>query len=192
MVKPSQFEGDIGLFCAIGCGDCSLCPLVLTFGLNYMANNSLTYDFRAFTMANPQKTRHYLSQYYAPAPQEEAQFRKVNLVARAVYPVAGLKTFATMQVRIVGITDKGALLQSSMIEHLSDHFYLCLGEREIFITCAKRNIHDGGMVVGFSERESPAFVDALARIPFPLSTLKRMRGACAPAIEQRITRRHHN
>jgi hypothetical protein len=143
-------------------------------------------------MTSTQKPRNYLSQYYAGIDRQEAPFRKVNLVARAVYSTAGVKTFSVMQVRIVGLSDTGAIIQSSMLDYLSDHFYLCLGDREIFITCAKRNAVNGDMVVAFAQREKPDFIAALARITFPLTTLKRLRGACGPVIEGRITRRHDN
>ncbi|MGF0540273.1 hypothetical protein ACQQ2Q_19940 [Agrobacterium sp. ES01] len=140
-------------------------------------------------MTSTQKQRHYLAQFYEGVDGSDATHRKANLVARAVFPVAGVKSFQAAQVRIVGLSDGGAVLHSSMLEYLPEHFYLCLGEREIFITCARRKVENGEMTVTFSNREDPAFIDALCQITFPLSTLKRLRGESVRAIEARIVRR---
>ena len=125
---------------------------------------------------NP-KARHYLAALY---PEKEAgkHYREVNLVARALFPAPGLKSLHSMQVRIVRISENGAVLHSRAIDYLPDHFYLCLGAREILITCARKLLANGNAVVGFSRDEKPAFIDALAQITFPLMTLKKLAGAC--------------
>jgi hypothetical protein len=143
-------------------------------------------------MTNMQKSGHYLSQYYRSQNSTDLEFRRVNLVARAVYSASGLKSFSTMQVRVVSISTTGAILEGNLLRYLADQFYLCFGEREIFITCARRNMVAGKLAVTFSHREDPAFIQALARVTFPLSTLSKLRGTMAPAIEARITCRHTN
>jgi hypothetical protein len=134
------------------------------------------------------KSRHYLAQFYSANDNPQIRIRKANLVARAVYPTAaGVKSFASIQVRIVGLHENGATIQSSAIDFLPDHFYLCLGENEIFFTCAKTNLFKAEMVVSFSKPEDTFFIEALAKIGLPLATLKRMRGLCPPVIQARMT-----
>ncbi len=62
-----------------------------------------------------------------------------------------------MQVRIVKLSTVGALLHGHLLEFLPEQFYLCLGEKEIFITCAKRQLKDNKMAVVFAQPESPGF-----------------------------------
>jgi hypothetical protein len=45
------------------------------------------------------------------------------------------------------------------------------------------------MVIAFSKREDSAFIEALKRISFPLSTLRRLKGQGSPVIDARIDRR---
>lgn len=139
-------------------------------------------------MLQQQKGRHYLAQFYGANDNPRDRPHKCNLVARALYPKAGVKSFCSLQVRIVGVNENGAIIQSSAIEFLPDHFYICLGEGEIFLTCAKRNMMKAEMAVSFAQPVDAAFVEALSRITFPLSTLKRMTGLCHPAVEARIVR----
>jgi hypothetical protein len=136
------------------------------------------------------KSRHYLAQFYGANDNPQIRLRKANLVARAVYPTAGVKSFASIQVRIVGLHENGATIQSSAIDFLPDHFYLCLGENEIFFTCAKINVLKAEMVVSFSRPEDTFFIETLAKIGLPLATLKRMRGLCPPVIQARMTQNH--
>lgn len=141
-------------------------------------------------MTGTQKSRHYLAEHYQSLGRIDLDYRSANLLVRAVYPTSVMKSFATMQVRIVKISTEGALLHGHLLHHLPEQFYLCLGEQEIFITSAKRHLEDNRMAIVFAQPESRGFVQALSRITQPLSTLKRLRGAAAPAIEARITARH--
>jgi hypothetical protein len=136
------------------------------------------------------KSRHYLAQFYGANDNPQIRIRKANLVARAVYPTAGMKSFASIQVRIVGLHENGAIIQSSAIDFLPEHFYLCLGENEIFFTCAKKNVLKAEMVLSFSQPEDTFFIETLAKIGLPLATLKRMRGLCPPVIQARMTQNH--
>lgn len=138
-------------------------------------------------MLQSSRPRHYLAQFY-PGNEVPEAYRTVNLVARAAYPAPGMKALHSLQVRIVRLNEGGAVLQSRALDYLPDHFYLCLGEKEIVLTCAKKSIERGSMVVNFSKREERTFIDALARINFPLTTLKRLRDACSPEIDRRINR----
>lgn len=138
-------------------------------------------------MTQSHKARHYLAALY-PNDNTPKQYRKVNLVARALFPAPGLKSLYSLQVRIVSISETGAILQSRAIDYLPDHFYLCFGEREILITCAKKSLLNGSVVASFAKAEAPGFIDALTRITFPLVTLKKLGGICPPAIAARITR----
>lgn len=140
-------------------------------------------------MSEIQKSRHYLAGHYRALGRIDLDFRETNLLVRAIYS-SGMKNFSTMQVRIVKLSTGGALLHGHLLEYLPEQFYLCLGEREIFITCAKRHLQDEKMAVVFAEPESTGLVEALARIRQPLSTLKQLRGASAPVIEARITARY--
>jgi len=139
-------------------------------------------------MLHNERPRHYLAQFYGANDNPHERHCKVNLVARALYPRAGVKSFASLQVRIVGLRENGAIIQSSAIEFLPDHFYICLGEGEIFLTCAKQNVTQAEMVVSFSQPVDAPFIQALSRIDFPLSTLKRLDGYCHPAVQARIVR----
>jgi len=132
--------------------------------------------------------RHYLAEFYGGYDDKHARFRKTNLVARALYPKAGVKSFASLQVRIVGLHERGAILQSSAIEFLPEHFYLCLGDGEIFITCARKSVDRADMFVSFSQAEDTGFIEALTKIAVPLSTLRRMRGQSPLPVEARIVR----
>ncbi len=134
---------------------------------------------------NP-KARHYLAELYSG--NEAGRYRKVNLVARALFPAPGLKSLHSMQVRIVQISEKGAVLHSRAISYLPDHFYLCLGAREILITCGRKLFVNGSAVVTFARDEKTAFIDALSQITFPLTTLRKLAGGCPLIIEERITR----
>ncbi|TWF54828.1 hypothetical protein [Neorhizobium alkalisoli] len=134
--------------------------------------------------------RHYLAQFYSANDNPGIRQRKANLVARAIYPKAGgVKSFASLQVRIVGLHENGATIQSSAIEFLPDHFYLCLGDGEIFFTCAKKNVMKAEMVVSFSKPEDTFFIEALSKINLPLATLKRMRDSVPPVIQARMVPR---
>ncbi|PYB73265.1 hypothetical protein [Rhizobium wuzhouense] len=138
-------------------------------------------------MLEPRR-RHYLAQFYGANDNPHDRYRKTNLVARAIYPRAGVKSYCSLQVRIVGLNEQGAILQSSAIEFLPDHFYLCLGEEEIFLTCAKKSVLKADMFVTFARPESAELVESLTRMPFPLGTLRRLSGRCEPVIEARIAR----
>ncbi|MDH4414460.1 MAG: hypothetical protein QE484_14205 [Rhizobium sp.] len=133
-----------------------------------------------------QRRRHYLAQFYGANDNPHAVYRKANLVVRAIYPRAGVKSYCSLQVRIVGLHERGAILQSSAIEFLPDHFYLCLGEEEIFLTCAKKSVLKTDMFVSFARQESPELIESLTQLHFPLATLRRLAGRCGSAIEARI------
>jgi hypothetical protein len=61
--------------------------------------------------------------------------------------------------------------------------------QEIVLTCAKIRMDNTSMVIAFSKREDSAFIEALKRISFPLSTLRRLKGQGSPVIDARIDRR---
>jgi hypothetical protein len=119
--------------------------------------------------------RHYLAQFYGANDNPKIRYRKTNMVARAVYPNGGVKSFSSLQVRLIGVCETGALIQAAAIEFLPDHFYLSLGDNEIVFTCAARNVMKDRMVVTFAKPEDTFFIDAFAKVGLPLSTLKRMR-----------------
>lgn len=136
------------------------------------------------------RRRHYLAEFYGANDNPHARYGKANLVARAIYPrAAGVKSFCSLQVRIVGLHEGGAIVQSSAIEFLPDHFYLCLGDQEIFFTCAKKTVVKADMFVTFAQPESLELVEALRRLSFPLATLQTMKGRCEAVIEARINRK---
>ncbi|MEB2842864.1 hypothetical protein GAO09_28010 [Rhizobiales bacterium RZME27] len=134
----------------------------------------------------PQKPRNYLAQFYSANDNALPRMRKANILARAIYPKSGVKSFATMQIRIVGLHEKGAIIQSKAIEFLPEHFYICLGAGEIFFTCAQKNIIKGEMVVAFSEAEDSFFIEALSRLVLPLASLSGIRDACPPIVQARM------
>ncbi len=154
----------------------------------YVVKKSLTWAERSFTMLEKRGNRNYLSRLYFDQHSEDYQYRRVNLVARAIYPARGVKSFATLQVRVVSLSETGAILQASNIKLLPDHFYLCLGKFEIFLTCAKVKDENGSMFVSFSRKEETSFIEALSLIAFPLDTLQQLQGNCSRAIEARIDR----
>ena len=141
-------------------------------------------------MADTQKSRHSLAGLNRPSTRVDLQFRDTDLQARAVYYSRGMKVSSSMQVRIVKLSTAGAILQGELLPFLTDQFYLVLGDREIFITCAKRHFADGKMAVAFASLEHREFIDALARITEPQTTLKQLRGATPMIIESRITARY--
>jgi|GEM_PF-1060862 len=130
--------------------------------------------------------RNYLSRLAFAGDHPEPVFTRVNLVARALCPVKGVKSFAVHQVRIVSISETAAVLQARNIEQLTDHFYLCLGKFEIFLTCARMRTQEGSLFVRFSKPEETGFIRALAEITFPMTTLEKLRGHSVRAIEARI------
>ncbi|WP_454850541.1 hypothetical protein [Rhizobium binxianense] len=140
-------------------------------------------------MLESPRQRHYLAQFYSGSDDAPSQYSKVNLVVRALYPARGMKSLHGLQVRIVSINEGGAILQSNNINYLPDHFYLSLGMQEIVLTCAKIRMDNTSMVVAFSKREDSAFIEALKRISFPLSTLRRLKGQGSLVIDARIDRR---
>ncbi len=140
-------------------------------------------------MLESSKPRHFLAQFYGANDNPKVRYRKANLVARAVYPNGGVKSFSSLQVRIVGICETGALIQAGAVEFLPDHFYLCLGDNEVFFTCAKRNVMKDKMVLIFSQPEDTFFIDALAKGGLPLTALKRMRASTV--VRTRTTRSGH-
>jgi hypothetical protein len=139
-------------------------------------------------MLNSNTHRNYLSRLAFAGDSPEPAYHRVNLVARALCPVKGVKSFTARQVRIVSISETGAILQARGIEQLTAHFYLCLGTSEIFITCAQIRQQEGSVFVRFSKPEESAFIRALAGITFPMTTLQTLRGQSARAIEARIRR----
>jgi hypothetical protein len=130
-------------------------------------------------MSDSRRHRHYLAEFYGANDNPKIRFRKTSIAARAVYPNGGVKSFSSLQVRLIGVCETGALIQAAAIEFLPDHFYLSLGENEIVFTCATRNVMKDRMVVTFSKAEDTFFIDALAKVGLPLSTLKRMRTTTA-------------
>ena len=137
-----------------------------------------------------QKSRHFLAQLY-PGNEDllGSSVRKVDLLARAIYPSRhGIKSFSSLQVRLIGIDEQGARLQASALQFLPEHFYLCLGDEEIFFTCGARTIVRDTMFVTFAQAESRAVIDALAGITQPRATLLPMRGRCGPVLEGRMVR----
>jgi len=137
-------------------------------------------------MLNSQVARNYLSRLAFVGDNTEPAYQRVNLVVRALCPVKGVKSFAVHQVRIVSISEAGAVLQGRAIESLTDHFYLCLGKFEIFLTCARVKQQEGSLFVRFAKREESEFIRALTRISFPMTTLQTLRGHSPRAVEMRI------
>ncbi len=135
---------------------------------------------------NSQKPRHYLTQFYNANDNLQPRMRKANLLAQAIYPKSGVKSFASLQVRIVALHEKGAIIHSKAVEFLPDHFYICLGADEIFFTCAKKDVIRGQMVVAFSEAEDPFFIEALSRLVLPISALGSLRDASPPVVQARM------
>lgn len=140
-------------------------------------------------MLGKARQRHYLARLYDVNNEEPSRVRSVNLVARALYPARGVKRLSVVQARIVGISESGAILQSSKIELIPDHFYLCLGHFEIFLTCAKLRSGKDGIFVRFSEFQDQSFVDSLCLIDFPLDTMHKMRGKHGRMIDLKIMKR---
>ena len=138
-------------------------------------------------MLQPQVSRNYLSRLAFGAEAPEQGYNKVNLLARALCPTKGVKSFEIQQVRVLHIDENGAVLQAQSVQSLTDHFYLCLGQFEILITCACRKRNDSTLVVRFSKREETAFIRALTRIDVPITTMQRLSGQSSQAIETRIT-----
>lgn len=136
----------------------------------------------------PQKPRNYLAQFYSANDNAQTRMRKASLLGQAIYPKSGVKSFASLQIRIVALHEKGAIIQSKAIEFLPEHFYICLGAGEIFFTCAKKDVVKGEMVVAFSKAEDPFFIEALARVVLPLASLGSIRDACPPVVQARMTR----
>ena len=130
--------------------------------------------------------RNYLSRLAFSNDDREQPYHKTNLVVRALCPIKGMRSFAVHKVRIVSINEAGAIVQARDIAILPEHFYLCLGKSEIFLTCSRVSKGDGSLFVRFSKPESSAFIQALTRISFPLTTLEQLRGNVAQAIETRI------
>lgn len=128
-------------------------------------------------MLENSKPRHYLAQFYGANDNPQVRYRRTSIIARAVYPNGGVKSFSSLQVRIVGLCETGALIQTAAVEFLPDHFYLCLGENEVIFTCAKRNVMKDKMVLVFSQAEDTFFINSLAKGGLPLTTLKRMRAS---------------
>jgi hypothetical protein len=139
-------------------------------------------------MTGTGKHRHYLSRFYGANDNPEARFRRTSLFARAIFPQAGIKAYQGMSVKIVGLQEQGAILQVADNESLPEHFYLCLGENEIFFTCARRDEVKAGLRVAFAEPEDTFFIDALARISLPMATFQKMRGSCPAVIQSRMRR----
>ena len=139
-------------------------------------------------MLQNRKPRHYLAQFYGANDNPQNRYRKASIAARALYPTAGIKSLASLHVRIVRVCETGAIIQANAIEFLPDHFYLCLGDNEIFFTCAKKNLLKGALVVAFAQPEDTFFIDALTKVGLPLSTLKRMRGPGSPTVQTRTVR----
>lgn len=137
-------------------------------------------------MLHSRPHRNYLSRLAFADDTAEPVYEKVNLVARALCPVNGVRSFATHQVRIVSINETGAILQARNIQSLTSHFYLCLGKFEIFLTCARVKRQDESLFVRFSKKEDGEFIRALAQITFPMTTLQRLHGHSPRAIEMRI------
>lgn len=141
-------------------------------------------------MLESSKPRHYLAQFYEANDNPKVRYRRTNLVALAVYPNGGVKSFSSLHVRIVGISETGAVLQAGPVEFLPDHFYLSLGNNEVVFTCTKRNVSKDKMVVIFSKQEDTFFINALAKGGLPLTTLKRMRASTV--VRTRTARSGHN
>lgn len=134
------------------------------------------------------KSSHYLSQFYIANDNSTSGMRKVDLMARAIFPTVGMRSFATTQIRIVGVNENGAVLQSGTNIPLPDHFYVALGENEIFLTCARDGSDGEQISVTFSGKEDARFIDALAAIQNPLQTLLRLGDHCHAAIRSRLTK----
>lgn len=128
-------------------------------------------------MLESSKPRHYLAQFYGANDNPKVRYRRTSIVARAVYPNGGVKSFSSLQVRVVGICETGALIHADTVKFLPDHFYLSLGENDVIFTCAKRNVMKDKMVVVFSQTEDTFFINALARGGVSLTALKRMRAS---------------
>lgn len=158
------------------------------FPLRYIVRIVLTIPDRR--MLESSKPRHYLAQFYGANDNPKVRYRKTNLAALAVYPNGGVKSFSSLQVRIVGICETGALVQAGAVEFLPDHFYLSLGNNELVFTCAKRNVVKDKMVVTFSRPEDTFFINALAKGGLPLMSLKRMRASTV--VRTRTARSGHN
>ena len=133
------------------------------------------------------KHRNYLSQLYAADDKPAIRLRKANFVVRAVYPRFGVKSFATLKVLVVGIHERGAVIWASAAQSLPEHFYLCVGDREVFLTCARMRANGSLIEVSFSHLEDPEFIKALAGISSPLITLERMRDTAPKSIRSRIS-----
>ena len=139
-------------------------------------------------MLDSQAHRNYLSRLAFADDAAQPTYHKVNLVARALCPTTTVKSFDIHQVRIAYISETAAVLQGHNIQTLTDHFYLCLGKAEIFLTCACVKRQEGSLVVRFSKSEESDFIRALAQISFPMATLQKLRGQSSRVIEARIQR----
>lgn len=139
-------------------------------------------------MTGTGKHRHYLSRFYSANDNPEMRVRRTSLFARAIFPQAGIKAYQGMTVKIIGLHEQGAILQVADSEMLPEHFYLCLGENEIFFTCARRGEVKAGLLVAFAEPEDTFFIEALSRISLPMATFQKMRGSCPAVIQSRMRR----
>lgn len=127
----------------------------------------------------------YLSRLYMPPHEEDYRYRNVNLVVRIVFPAKAIKSLTVLQARIVKLSEFGAVIQSSNLRKIPDHFYICVGNFEIFLTCAQLRANKDNLVVRFSKVEESSFIDALSLIPFPLDTMHKLKGKYGKTIAVR-------
>lgn len=120
-----------------------------------------------------------------PPHEEDYRYRNVNLVVRIVFPAKAIKSLTVLQARIVKLSEFGAVIQSSSFSKIPDHFYICVGNFEIFLTCAQIRADKDSLVVRFSKVEDSSFVDSLSLISFPLDTMHKLKGKYGKSISAR-------
>ncbi|WP_422373181.1 hypothetical protein [Hoeflea sp.] len=103
-------------------------------------------------------------------------FRKCNALFSILFTLKGVREVASGQLRVLQISEKG-LRATSRRNDIPDHFYLCIGDRQIHVGCVIVSRKRGLLDIRFLNELPAPFIGAVASLEDPFALLEPIRPA---------------
>ncbi|MBC7282493.1 hypothetical protein [Hoeflea sp.] len=92
------------------------------------------------------------------------------------FPLKGIRHVSKGQLRVLNISE-GGLWGTSRRKDIADHFYICVGDRQLLIACAIVERRGDMIHVRFLNELPTVFVDVVASLRDPFALLEKIRPA---------------
>lgn len=123
------------------------------------------------TKKTSERIGNYLSRFHRATERRRFERRRCNFLARAFFTANGFHGITEYIVTAQDISEGGIRLQTDSAADIPRHFYLYVGQYQLGIGCAVVWRGEGQLRCEFIKDEQTRFVEFLAEVSDPGSTL---------------------